>query len=200
MAGDGRIFSYENHHKLDSPERRLTQPPGPLVELMLASRPSVVADIGAGTGYFALPLAERLNDGGMILGVDPDPRILEVLSQRAERAGVADRVRTVGMPDRDRLPLEDRSVDVALLSSLYHELDDRVAYLQEVARTLRGGGSIVLCDWSPEGTAERGPRPQYRIPAPTAAAELRTAGFVEPTEHALYPDFWVLGAQMPTVG
>jgi SAM-dependent methyltransferase len=200
MAGDGRIFEYENHHKLDSPERHRSQPPAPLVDLVLTGGPSVVADIGVGTGYFAVPIAERMDGGGgVVLGVDPDTRMLEVLAERAAAVGVGDRIRTVPMPERDRLPLGDGAVDVALLSSLYHELDDRPAYLREVARALCPGGAVVLCDWHPEGTSERGPRPHHRVRPEVAAAELREAGLVAPTAHELYDDFWVLRAERPAV-
>ena len=194
--GDGRHIPFERHHSLDSEDRQREQPAGPLVELLVASGARVVADIGAGTGYFALPLAERL-PGGRVLCLDIEPRMLDVVRQRAEERGLGERVELVHMTETDTLPLVDASVDAALLVSLYHELDDRPRFLAELKRSLRPGGLLVVADWRPDGSADHGPRPEHRVPAAVALAEVRDAGFAHSREHRLYADHWVMTAETP---
>lgn len=188
---DGRHIPFERHHSLDSEDRQREQPARPLVELLVASGARVVADIGAGTGYFALPLAEHL-PGGRVLCLDIEPRMLDLVRQRAEERGLLERVELVPMAEPDALPLADASVDAALLVSLYHELDDRPRFLAELKRSLRSGGLLVVADWRPDGSADHGPRPHHRIAATVALAELRDAGFADSREHRLYADHWVV--------
>ncbi len=196
---EGRHIPFERHHSLDSDDRQREQPPGPLVELLLASGARVVADVGAGTGYFALPLAERLSTG-RVLCLDIEPRMLDVLRQRAEEQGLAKRVELVPMTDPTTLPLENDSVDAALLVSLYHELDDRPRFLAELGRALRPGGLLVVADWRPEGSTEHGPRPEHRVAPDVALAEMRDAGFAHAREDRLYSDHWVVTAEAPGPG
>jgi ubiquinone/menaquinone biosynthesis C-methylase UbiE len=190
----GRDFEFSKHQRLDSDERRQSQPPGPLVELVAAAAPDLVADVGVGTGYFALPLAHRL-PSARVLGLDIEPRMLELVRERAAEQGLADRLETVHMPDPGQLPLDDGSVAAVLMVSLHHELRDRPALLDEVRRVLRPAGRVVVCDWSPEGRTDSGPRAEHRVAAATAAAELEAAGFSRVTRHRLYPDHWVLSGE-----
>jgi ubiquinone/menaquinone biosynthesis C-methylase UbiE len=193
---DGRHIPFERHHSLDSEDRQREQPAGPLVELLVASGARVVADIGAGTGYFALPLAERL-PGGRVLCLDIEPRMLDVVRLRAEERGLGERVELVHMTDAHILPLADASVDAAFMVSLYHELDGRPRFLAELQRSLRPGGLVAVVDWRPDGTADHGPRPHHRIAATVALAEIAAAGFADPREHRLYANHWVVTAAKP---
>jgi SAM-dependent methyltransferase len=193
---EGRHISFEHHHALDGERRLAEQPPGPLLELVLAAQPRVVADLGCGTGYLALPLAERL-PAGRVLCLDLEPRMLEVLRERAAARGLERRVETVRVDDPLRLPLSDGAVDAALLVNLYHELDGRAGYLAELRRALRPGGLLLVCDWRQEGDPDHGPRPQHRVPAVTARQELEGAGFLEVVEHDMYGNYWVIAASNP---
>jgi len=193
---DGRHIPFERHHSLDSEDRQREQPPAPLVELVLASGARVVADVGAGTGYFALPLAERLPEG-RVLCLDIEPRMLDLLRQRAEERGLGGRVELLHVTSPDILPLDDASIDAALMVSLYHELDDRPRYLAELRRSLRPAGLLAVIDWRPDGSADHGPRPEHRIAAGLALSELQGAGFINPAEHPLYTDSWVVTARAP---
>lgn len=195
MVSDRR-FPVEKIAKLDSPARRSRQPPGPLVELIASWSPDRLLDIGVGTGYFAIPLARAL-PAASILGLDVEPRLLEVAGQRLEDAGF-DRVR-LRPTDPDRIDAETDSRDLALMVALYHELDDRPAYLGEVRRVLGEGGRLVVCDWSPEGSHEAGPPMDHRISRGVVEQELAAAGFTAVTAHDLYSDFYVLeGKRGPT--
>ncbi len=190
---DDRRFPFEKIAKLDAPERQEALPKPPLVELVAGFEPRRIADIGVGAGYFALPLAERLPEA-RVLGVDVEPRMLEVVAERAADNGVAERVQTV-QTAADRPGLDDGSVDVALLVAVYHELDDRVRYMERVREALAPGGRAVICDWRHDRGFEHGPPEHHRVAESVARANLEAAGFDEITAHDLYDAFYVLSAR-----
>ena len=129
-----RRFPPEKIAKLDSPQRHAMQPPAAIVEILAAARPATVLDVGVGTGFFALPLAAALPES-KVIGLDVEPRMLAVFEERATEKGLAGQVELLEAPP-DAVPLPDGAVDAALLANVYHELDDRGAYLRELHRTI----------------------------------------------------------------
>ncbi len=197
MASDKK-FPVEKIARLDSDERRARQPPGPLVELIATSTPKRVVDLGAGTGYFAIPTAARLPDC-TVTCIDLEIAMLEPLEEKATAAGVVDQLRALIVSEAEGavLPLMDESVDLILMAAVYHELPDRPGSLAECLRGLKPGGRLVICDWSTEGPSEAGPPADHRIPTPTVEAELEAAGFATIASHDLYADFFTLTAVRP---
>lgn len=192
---EDRRFSFEKIAKLDSPERRQRQPPAPLVELIASWKPGALLDIGAGTGYFTIPLAAALPDA-TIVGTDVEPRMFEVLQQRAGAAGCEGRI-TLQQTPAERLLLEGQpAFDVALMVALYHELEDRRAYLTGVRAALAPGGRLVLCDWCPEDDPRVGPPNSHRVALQQAHRDLEAVGFSSVERHELYsPSFYLLVAR-----
>jgi len=195
MAHD-HVFHFDQHSRLDSPERRRRQPPEPLVELVAQSRPATVADVGAGTGYFSLPLAERLPDARLIC-LDLEPRMLGLLDERAAAADTAERIETRLVVASPALPLADGEADAALMVNLWHELDDPSATLAELARSLSDGGRLVVCDWAPEGDREAGPPVGIRATADSVEAVLEAEGWRAVRRVPLYHDHWTVTAERP---
>lgn len=188
-------FPYERHERLDDVERRDRQPAGPAIEALELAPDHVVLDLGAGTGYFTVPIALRLGTG-RVVAVDVEPRMLGRLALAAAAAGAEDRVERAVAEERGPvLPLEGRSVDRALLANLYHELTDRRGTLAQVSRVLRPGGKLLLVDWDPEGTAIAGPPRTHRVSPAQAERELREEGYRNLERLALYRDHWALRAQ-----
>jgi ubiquinone/menaquinone biosynthesis C-methylase UbiE len=104
----------------------------------------VVADIGAGPGYFTVPLARAL-PRGRVVATDINATYLEVLRGRAQRAGL-DNV-TVLVTPRDEPGLGPRSVDLALLVQVDHYLPDRARALRSLRESLRPRGRIVIVNY-----------------------------------------------------
>lgn len=196
MTSPNRAFQFEHHHKLDSDERLCHQPPEPLVELIAAAAPRVVADLGAGTGYFALPLVRKLPHARLI-ALDIETRMLELLARRATVAGSAGRVDCRLIADSPSLPLGAGEADVVLLASLWHELPDREGTLAELVRGLASDGRVVICDWSPDGSTEHGPAADHRIAVEVCERALVAAGWHDITRHAIYPHHWTITARRP---
>jgi SAM-dependent methyltransferase len=112
-----------------------------LLDQVLAGDPSLVVDVGAGTGTFAIAAAAR---GVRVVAVDGDPDVL----QRAARKPGAERVRfEEGLADG--LPLDDATADRVVMSLLLHHLEPQAKdrALAEARRVLRPGGRLHLADW-----------------------------------------------------
>ncbi len=171
-------FSFDKVEKLDDESRRRRQPIAPVIDALALDSDDVVIDLGAGTGYFALPIAARLGPGGSVIALDVEPRMLDLLCQRAAERGLADRIRRLEVVSQGALPVADASATRALVANVHHELDDPRVVLAELHRALRPQGRIVVVDWQPSGTTEIGPRPRAPHPSrPRGDATSRTQDF-----------------------
>lgn len=170
-----RTFHAGSAHKLEDPERRRWLPPEELVRRLELRPGMAVADIGAGTGYFALPIAEAL-EGGAVYAVDLQPEMLERLRAKLEGTAPAETVRPV-QGDAAASNLPDGSVDRVLMANLWHELDDHPAALREAARLLRPGGRLVILDWGTDHTPPPGPPADHRIPVEVTRQSVESAGW-----------------------
>jgi SAM-dependent methyltransferase len=118
-----------------------------LLDFLFEQNARVVADIGVGTGYFALPWAQRLPEG-RVLGVDIQPEMLEILTARAEDAGLSNVEPILGAVDDPGLP--DGEVDVVLIVDAYHEFSHPREMMSGIVRGLRTGGRLVLVEYRGE--------------------------------------------------
>ncbi len=118
-----------------------------LIENLPLDVDSVVADIGAGTGYFTFPVAARVPKGE-VLAVDIQPEMLEIIERRIERSGVSN-VRTVrGAVDNPNLPAA--SVDLAFIVDAYHEFSHPREMGEAIVTALKPGGRLVLIEYRAE--------------------------------------------------
>jgi ubiquinone/menaquinone biosynthesis C-methylase UbiE len=163
------MFHHHHAQKLDDPERRRWLPEMDVID-RLGLRPEMtVADIGAGTGYFALPIARVV---ARVLAVDMQPEMLALLRSRIGELPIE-----IVHGEATKTTLKDASVDVALLANVWHELDDHGAALAEVARVLRPGGRVAILDWRPDTDPENGPPADHRIAPEKIEAQLRESGW-----------------------
>jgi ubiquinone/menaquinone biosynthesis C-methylase UbiE len=102
------------------------------------------ADIGAGMGYFSIPLAKLVGPTGRVTALDIQPQMLAVLKRRAQRMGVADRITTrLAVPDTLGEPDQ---ADFVLAFWMVHEVPDQQGFLSEIIRLLRPGGRFLLVE------------------------------------------------------
>ncbi len=169
-------FNPANAARLLSGERAQMLPPADVLDLLDARPGQVVADVGCGPGFFALPLAERVGaQGGRVLACDTAPAMLDILRRRVAEAG-GSAIEAL-QSEESGLPLADASCDRVLLACLLHELAFPEAFLAEVSRVLRPGGRGLALDWQARETPV-GPPLASRVAPDTAAAWLAAAGLV----------------------
>ena len=173
MPAHARMFRHEHAHKLDEPERQQWLPVSDVIAGVRASSGLNIADIGAGTGYFAIPLSRAVAPGGRVFAVDRQTEMLERLRARLERGDAVVLVHA----DAAKTTLDDASVDVAFLANVWHELDDHDATLDEMARILKPGGRLAILDWRTDVPEAPGPPREHRIASADVAARLSARGW-----------------------
>lgn len=128
--------------RLDRPERRRAIPPEDIMQRMVLSRGDTLVDVGAGIGYFSIPLSAKVRD---VLAVDIEPKMLRVLEERAARRRRAN-IRTL-VGDALSLPIPDGCVDRVFMAFVYHEMALPALVLEEMSRVLRPGGRLTVVDF-----------------------------------------------------
>ena len=147
----GREISHVMGHRgamwLERPEREREERTDLLVEALPLTEDSVVADIGAGTGYFSFRIAERV-PAGRVLAVDIQQEMLDIIESR-QAGGAPANVEPVLGDERDP-NLADSSVDLILIVDAYHEFSYPHEMGSAMARALRPGGLLVLIEYRAE--------------------------------------------------
>ena len=111
----------------------------------LGVRPGLrVADVGAGDGYYTARLARRLGAGATIYAQDVEPSHLDRLAARLSREGIAGVTLVRGTPADPRLP--ERSVDLAILAHVYHEIEQPYEFLYRLHAALAPRGRVAIID------------------------------------------------------
>jgi SAM-dependent methyltransferase len=161
----------ESARSLDDPARDARQQPDRVIAALALAPAMVVADIGAGTGYFAVRLA-RAVPRGQVIATDVEPDMVRYMTERARREGLSN-LRAVQTPPGSP-ELDKASVDRVLVVDVWHHLGDRAAYAKLLAEALRPGGLIAVVDFKLESA--HGPPPKHRLTPEAIAADLRAAG------------------------
>jgi SAM-dependent methyltransferase len=142
------VMGHEGANWLERPERATEENSEKLVEELNLKPGEVVADIGAGSGYYSRRLARKVAPGGRILAVDIQPEMLVLLTNRAVAEGLTNIVPVLGTVTDPKLPAG--SVDLALLVDVYHEFDFPYEMIQALCRSLKPGGRVVFVEFRAE--------------------------------------------------
>lgn len=176
------VIEMEGHHVfnpaylfyLESDARDGWQKPQEVLEALRLPADAVVADIGAGGGYFTERLARHLSGGGRVYAVDVQEVMIDTLRQRVSDRGLSNVEVVRGQFDDPNLP--DGSCDLVFFSSVYKEINNRPTYLQRVRRCLQPGGRVAILEYRP-GELTPGPPRWMRLSAEQIVGELEDAGF-----------------------
>lgn len=141
---------------------------------------SRVADIGAGGGYYTVRLAPRVGASGHVFATDVVPRYVEALRKRVRDLGLANVTVVQGTAWNPALP--PRSVDVALMVHMYHEVEHPYALLYNLAPALHGSRRVAVVDLDRNTSA-------HGTPIPLLLCEFTTAGYVPDTLHRMGADY-----------
>jgi len=175
-SGDGAIHhrfeGAENWAKeFDSAERDDWQKPQAVLDALGIDKGAIVADIGAGTGYFAARIA-RQTPRGRVYAVDIESDMTRYLGERAKREGLSNLIPVLGQNDNASLP---EPVDLALVVDTFHHIGHRVAYFTRLRASLKDDGRLVIIDFKADSPS--GPPPQFRMPPEQAIEEVMAAGY-----------------------
>ena len=133
----------------------------------------VVADIGAGTGYFSLPIARSVAPGGRVLAVDIQPEMLAIIERRSAEEGITNIDRILATESDPKLP--PGSIDVVLMVDAYHEFSHPREVMEGVVKSLSDRGLVVLVEY--RGEDPRVPiKPLHKMTVDQATREMEAVG------------------------
>lgn len=159
---------------LDRPEREREEAPKKAIAALGIRPGQTVADIGAGSGYYTVLLAEAVGPKGRVYATDIQPEMIELLKKRIgpSRDGAIEIV--LGTATESRLP--DGAIDLALMVDVYHELAAPQVFLRSVKRALRPDGRLILIEFRKE-SAWVPIREEHKMSVQEARVELEAEGY-----------------------
>jgi ubiquinone/menaquinone biosynthesis C-methylase UbiE len=171
---------------LESPARIASLKTDEVIARLGLRSGDVIADLGAGSGLFAFPLAKAVGSG-RVYAVELDEAFLTHMRNKAKADGVTNVVPVLGKFTDPALPARD--VDVAFFHDVLHHVENRSAYLKSVAGYVKSGGRIVVIEFNP-GDSPHKAEPQLVVSKEQTAAWMAEVGFVPAEDVQLFADKW----------
>ena len=172
--------------KFDDPKRDASQKPAEVIQALQLKLDAVVADIGAGTGYFAVKFARAVPQG-RVYAVDAEPDMVKYLGERARQEGLGNLIPILAETAHPRVP---EKADLIILVNTYHHIHKREIYFRELKSTLNPGGRLAIIDFRMD--APEGPSPKMRIAPQRVQNELAEAGYRLAQDLAFLPNQYCL--------
>lgn len=148
---------------------------------------SVVADIGAGSGVFTLPLAKAVATKGKVYAVDIEQGLVDHIARKAKEQNATNVRPVLGKFTDPNLPARD--VDLAFIYDVLHHIENREEYLKNLASYLKPAGRIAVIDFYPELGPHKND-PKLQITKDQTKAWMAAVGLKPITENRLYDDKW----------
>ena len=165
----------------DDPKRDAWQKPHQVIQALALKPDAVIADIGSGTGYFAMRFAHMVPKG-RVYGLDTEPDMVKYLAERAKKEGLPNVTAIAVAPGEPNFP---EKADLVVLVDVFHHIEGRERYFDKLRASLKPGGRVAVIDFrmdSPEG-----PPKAARIAPQQVKAEMKKAGYAVEREHGFLP-------------
>jgi ubiquinone/menaquinone biosynthesis C-methylase UbiE len=171
----------ESAKSFDDPARDAWQLPDRVIAALNLKPGQIVADIGAGTGYFSVRLAKS-EAVPKVYAADIEPSMVSYLRERAAREGLNNVTAIQAAADRPNLP---EPVDLILIVDTYHHNGDREVYFRRLTKSLRPGGRVAIIDFKPD--SPEGPPKEFRFPLEKFQSEMGKAGYKLAAQYNFLP-------------
>lgn len=165
-------FNLDHVNKLMSNERYELLQPKKLIDNLHINETDVVADLGAGAGFFTMPAAKQTNND--VYAIDIEPNMLKQLGETASKQLISN-INTIES-NLNVIPLENQTLDKVIAAFVLHEVDHLQTTIKEIARVTKHGGKIMLIDFKAVHT-ETGPPLEIRIPSSKLVTLLKDQHF-----------------------
>ena len=156
------------------PERIQSEKPEELLDLLGVKEGDIVADIGAGAGFFSLRAAERVGRTGKVLAVDVQPEMIDGLIMMMKKFGHENIVPILGNVDDPKLPAD--SVDHVLIVIAYHEFSHPAEMMRHVRKAMKSDGQMLIVEYKAE-TPESRVAPLHKMSEAEIMKEIPALGF-----------------------
>jgi SAM-dependent methyltransferase len=168
------VMGFQGAPWLERPERELEEEPDKALDVLQLTKGSSVADVGAGSGYFTVRMAERVGPAGRVYAVDIQPEMLQLLGERLKRGRITNVTPVLGTIDDPKLP--DATLDLILMVDVYHEFSEPQKMLRRMRAALKPGGRLVLLEYRKEDPTVP-IRFEHKMSVAEAKMELEAEGF-----------------------
>jgi precorrin-6B methylase 2 len=159
---------------LERAERETQEQPQLVIDALEIKPGQTIADLGAGSGYYSFRIAPLVGPTGKVLAIDIEPKMLDVIAQRATREHVAN-IRPVLSSERDP-SLAPHSVDLLFMVDVYHELEYPYEVMSKVREALKPGGRVALVEYRAEDPQVQ-IKPLHKMSEAQVRREMQAAGF-----------------------
>ncbi len=166
-------FDHARKDILNSGARQEILDPQHIISLLPLRPYHVVADVGCGSGFFAVPLGKYLFDG-KVYAIDVQQEMLDSLKERLAQVNLGN-VEPV-LSAEDKLPIGEGVLDGALMAFVLHETENKEGFLKEVLSHLCPGGWAAILDWYKK-EMDDGPRMEKRVSEEDAWKLAEKVGF-----------------------
>jgi ubiquinone/menaquinone biosynthesis C-methylase UbiE len=169
---------------LENPQRDAEQKPDEVIAALGLKVGEAIADIGAGSGYFAFRFARRVGDSGRIYAVDINPDMILHMNRRIRDLKLGNVSTVLSVPD-DPL-LQDNSINRIFICNTWHHIENRAKYLVLMKRILKPGGQVIIVDYK-KRELPVGPPPEMKLAKRDVIKEFESGGFKLSREHSFLP-------------
>ncbi len=177
------LSAFERHHGTLFPpdkiflleEPRDWQDTKEILDRLRINPGDMIADIGAGSGYFTIPLASRVGDKGMVFAEDIQIEMVNYISKKVEKLGL-NNVRVVFGKVEDPSLLDD-FFNLVFLTNTYHELEKPRLMLENIRKDLKYNGRLAIIDWDPAKKSPFGPPMDMRVSESRVIKDVERIGF-----------------------
>ena len=167
-------MSYRGADWLDRDDREATEQPEHVLDVLGVREGMVVADVGAGSGYFAVRMAKRVGVRGRVLATDLQPEMLVLLRAKVAAAKLTNVVPVLTTESDAKLPRGE--LDLVLMVDVYHELPRPAETLAQVRAALRPNGRVALVEYRGEDPSVP-IKPEHKTTLAQVKKELTANGF-----------------------
>ncbi len=174
QRGHGRLFAPQDLGMLEGPDREAWQRPDQVMDALGIADGSIVADLGAGGGWFTIRLARRVGPNGLVYAEDIQPQMIEAIQRRVQREALKNVTTVLGSADNPTLP--ESRLDVALMVDSFHEVEDAHALLTNIRGALKPGGRLGIVGFRNDGGGGPGPPIEERIEPTQVVRAVEAAG------------------------
>jgi ubiquinone/menaquinone biosynthesis C-methylase UbiE len=168
------VMSHLGAEWLDRPERVTEEEPDKAIAALAISPGATVADVGAGSGYMTVKLADAVGAHGRVYATDVQREMIEKLSARVRAAKLQNVTPVLAASDDPRLP--EGAIDLILMVDVYHELATPQRMLQMMKRALKPSGRLVLLEYRKEDPSIP-IREEHKMSVADAKAEVEAEGY-----------------------
>lgn len=174
----GRVFAPVMTHEaadwLDRSEREREERPSRAIAALQLKKGDIVADVGAGSGYYTERLARAVGPSGLVYATDIQPEMLALIERRAQREKLSNVRAILAGEDDPRLPAG--AIDLVLMVDVYHELQRPQQVLRKLKDALSPRGRLVLIEFRKEDPSVP-IRPEHKMSVAEAKLELEAEGY-----------------------